>query len=185
MLVVVDVQCGFVTGHSEHVVPEVVRLVDVWSSAGRPVVFARFHNVPGSPYERISGWTRLRTAEEQALVEELEPYVGSAALVVDKTVSSALTEDLLRVVEERGWTDLVVCGIDTDSCVYDTAVAAYHGGLTPWIVTDACASTGGREMHEAALLLARRNIGVGQLLTINQVEGLLADHASAAEGACA
>ncbi|GAA3083901.1 hypothetical protein GCM10020000_82690 [Streptomyces olivoverticillatus] len=56
------------------------------------------------------------------------------------------------VVLKRGWTDLLLCGIDTDSCVYDTAVAAYHGGLRPWIVTDACASTGGAEVHEAALM---------------------------------
>ncbi|MGW0335517.1 isochorismatase family cysteine hydrolase [Streptomyces sp. NPDC003011] len=182
---VVDVQHGFVNDHSEHVVPQVVRLVDTWGAAGLPVVFARFHNVPGSPYERISNWTRLRTAEEQALVEALEPYVASAAFVVDKTVSSALTEDLARVVEERGWTDLVLCGIDTDSCVYDTAVAAYHTGLTPWIVTDACASTGGTEMHDAALLMARRNIGARQLLTVDQVADQFFGHPAAGEGACA
>ncbi|MFG2177414.1 isochorismatase family cysteine hydrolase [Streptomyces abikoensis] len=184
-LVVVDVQRGFVNGNSEHAVPQVVRLVEMWSSAGRPVVFARFRNAPRSPYERISGWTRLRTAEEQALVESLEPFVDSAALLVDKTVSSALTEDLVRVVDERGWTDLVLCGIDTDSCVYDTAVAAYHGGLTPWIVTDACASTGGAEVHEAALLLARRNIGAHQLLTVDQVVDVLAGRVPAPEGTCA
>ncbi|MFD5881051.1 isochorismatase family cysteine hydrolase [Streptomyces yangpuensis] len=183
-LVVVDVQRGFVNRHSEHAVPEVVRLVEAWTAAGLPVVFARFHNPPGSPYERISGWTRLRTPEEQALVAELEPYVGSAAAVIDKSVSSALTEDLVRVVAEQHWTDLVICGIDTDSCVYDTAVAAYHGGLTPWIVTDACASTGGVEVHQAALLLARRNIGADQLLTIAQVAARVSGHPASTEGAC-
>ncbi|MFI2067889.1 isochorismatase family cysteine hydrolase [Streptomyces mirabilis] len=181
---VIDVQRGFVNRHSEHVVPQVVRLVELWAAAGQPVVLARFHNVPGSPYERISGWTRLRTAEEQALVTELEPFVESAAMVVEKAVSSALTEDLVHVVEERGWTDLVLCGIDTDSCVYDTAIAAYHGGLRPWIVTDACASTGGPEVHEAALLLARRNIGSTQLLTVDQVEDRLAGQAPTAKGTC-
>jgi nicotinamidase-related amidase len=184
-LVVVDVQRGFVNRRSEHAVPQVVRLVDVWSSAGLPTVFARFHNEAGSPYERISNWTKLRTPEEQALVAELEPYVSSAALLIDKTVSSALTEDLLRVVEERGWTDLVLCGIDTDSCVYDTAIAAYHAGLTPWIVTDACASTGGTEMHDAALLMARRNIGVRQLLTVDQVSDQFLSHPADDKGACA
>ncbi|MFD5451242.1 isochorismatase family cysteine hydrolase [Streptomyces sp. NPDC127100] len=184
-LVVVDVQHGFVNRHSEHAVPQVVRLVDAWTTAGQPVVFARFHNAPGSPYERISNWTRLRSADEQALVPELEPYLDVAALVIDKTVSSALTEDLSRLAAERHWTDLVLCGIDTDSCVYDTAVAAYHGGLRPWIVTDACASTGGAEVHEAALLLARRNIGAHQLLTVDEVADRLAGGSLPAKGACA
>lgn len=169
VLVVVDVQRGFVNRHSEHVVPTVVRLVEGWTAASMPVVFTRFENVPGSPYERLSDWTHLRTSEEQALIDELEPYARSAAGIVDKSVSSALTADLQQLVAEHGWTDLVLCGIDTDSCVYDTAVAVYHAGLRPWIVTDACASTGGSEFHEAALLLARRNIGTSQLLTVDEV----------------
>jgi nicotinamidase-related amidase len=168
-LVVVDVQRGFVNRHSMHVVPAVVRLVEGWTSAGMPVVFTRFQNVPGSPYERISDWTQLRTSEEQALIAELVPYARSAAGIIDKSVSSALTADLQRLVAQSRWTDLVLCGIDTDSCVYDTAVAVYQRGLRPWIVTDACASTGGAEFHEAALLLARRNIGTSQLLTVDEV----------------
>ncbi|MFH8295028.1 isochorismatase family cysteine hydrolase [Streptomyces sp. NPDC018059] len=188
-LVVVDVQHGFVNRHSQHAVPAVVRLVEGWTAAGLPVVFARFHNVPGSPYERISNWTRLRTPEEQALVDELQPYAESAAGVIDKSVSSALTPELEQLIAERRWTDLVLCGIDTDSCVYDTAVAAYHKGLRPWIVIDACASTGGVEMHEAALLLARRNIGADQLLTVDEVADRLSagadleEHATARGGA--
>jgi nicotinamidase-related amidase len=58
-----------------------------------------------------------------------------------------------------------LCGIDTDACVYDSAVAAYQSGYRPWIVTDACASTGGAQYHDAALLLASRNIGAHQLIT--------------------
>jgi nicotinamidase-related amidase len=167
--VVVDVQRGFVNRHSEHVVPAVVRLVEGWTAVGMPVVFTRFQNVPGSPYERISDWTHLRTSEEQALIDELEPYARSAAGIIDKSVSSALTADLQQLLAGNRWTDLVLCGIDTDSCVYDTAVAVYQRGLRPWIVTDACASTGGVEFHEAALLLARRNIGTSQLLTVDEV----------------
>jgi len=101
---------------------------------------------------------------------ELQPFIAMAALMVDKAVSSAVTPELIAAAAERGWTDLVIAGIDTDACVYDTAVGAYHQGhLRPWIVTDACASTGGPDMHEAALKLARRNIGVRQLLTLAEV----------------
>jgi len=82
-----------------------------------------------------------------------------------------------------GWSDLVLCGIDTDACVYDSAVDAYQTGIRPWIVTDACASSGGPAYHEAALLLASRNVGRGQLLTIDalleQVTGAEGGHRAA------
>ena len=175
-LVVVDVQRGFVNHHSRDVIPAVVRLVDRWMAADLPVVFSRFYNPPGSPYEKITGWTRLRTLEEQALVDELAPYVGAAAAVIDKPGSSVFAGPGARAL--AGWSELMLCGIDTDACVYDSAVDAYQAGIRPWIITDACASSGGPAYHEAALLLAARNLGRGQLLTsdalleqVTEVEG--------------
>ncbi|WP_369384096.1 isochorismatase family cysteine hydrolase [Streptomyces sp. cg36] len=168
MLIVIDVQHGFINGHSRGALPSIVRVVDGWQAAGGPVVFTRFHNEAGSPYETITGWTRLRTPQEQALVEELAPYTD-AATVIDKAQSSALTPEAAQLLRDRGWRDLVLCGIDTDACVYDTAIAAYQAGYRPWIVTDACASTGGAQYHDAALLLAARNIGAAHLTTAESV----------------
>ncbi|MFI1189298.1 cysteine hydrolase [Streptomyces californicus] len=168
-LVIVDAQAGFINEHSQHAVPQLVRLVHAWSTTSRPVVFTRFYNPPGSPYEHVTGWTGLRTPQEQRIVDELAPYASSAVAVVDKAGSSVLTPEFIATVENAGWTDLVLAGIDTDACVYDTATAAYHRGLRPWIVTDACASTGGPEYHAAALLLARRNISPRQLITVHEL----------------
>ncbi|MFJ9855271.1 isochorismatase family cysteine hydrolase [Streptomyces sp. NPDC101150] len=164
-LLVIDVQQGFVNRHSRSILPGIVRLVEGWRAAGAPVVLTRFHNEPGSPYETITGWTKLRTPEEQALVADLAPYVDDAAAVIDKAQASVFTPEGAQLIRDAGWSDLVLCGIDTDACVYDSAMAAYQGGYRPWIVTDVCASTGGPEYHEAALLLAARNIGNDQLIT--------------------
>ncbi|MFB7293528.1 isochorismatase family cysteine hydrolase [Actinacidiphila glaucinigra] len=164
-LLVIDVQKGFVNRHSQGAVPAIVRLVEGWRTAGAPLVLTRFHNESGSPYEKITGWTKLRTPDEQALIAELAPYVDGAAAVIDKTQASVFTPQGSQLIRDAGWSDLVLCGIDTDACVYDTAMAAYHSGYRPWIVTDACASTGGVQYHEAALLLATRNISATQLVT--------------------
>jgi nicotinamidase-related amidase len=164
-LLVIDVQQGFVNRNSRGVLPAVVQLVEGWRVAGAPVVFTRFHNTPGSPYETITGWTRLRSPEEQALADELAPFTDAAATVIDKDQASVFTAEGAQLIRDAGWTDLVLCGIDTDACVYDSARDAYHNGYRPWIVTDACASTGGAQFHEAALLMAARNIGANHLVT--------------------
>ena len=168
-LLVVDVQCGFVNQHSRGVLPAVIHLVERWKAAGAPVVLTRFHNEPGSPYETITGWTKLRTPEEQALVAGLARHVDDAVTVMDKTQSSLFTPEGAQLIRDAGWSDLVFAGIDTDACVYDSAVDAYQSGYRPWIVTDACASTGGSRYHDAGLLLAARNIGAAQLVTSESV----------------
>ncbi|MGW0665330.1 isochorismatase family cysteine hydrolase [Streptodolium elevatio] len=178
-LLVIDVQAGFVNERSSGALPAIVRLLEGWQQAGAPVVFSRFHNAPGSPYETITGWTRLRTAEEQELAGELTEFVAGAAAVIDKGQSSIFTPAFAALVRDAGWTDLVLCGIDTDACVYDSAVAAYHTGHRPWIVTDACASSGGVQYHDAALLMAGRNIGRGQLVSSRDVLARIAKGAHA------
>lgn len=166
-LVVVDVQNGFLNSHSRNVLPQVVRLVERWRATGRPLVFTRFHNPLGSPYETITSWTRLRTATEQAFPEELAVHAESAH-VIHKGQSSLLTSEGTHLIRKEGWRDIVLCGIDTDACVYDSAVGLYQTGVRPWIVTDACASSGGDQYHQAALLLAGRNLGCDQLVTADQ-----------------
>ncbi|GAB3108713.1 cysteine hydrolase [Streptomyces calidiresistens] len=168
-LVVVDVQNGFVNEHSRHVVPVVVELVREWSAVGGAVVFTRYRNYPDSPYERFFSWTRLQGPPETDLVPELHDLAGEAAAIIDKTGYSFFTPAAERLVTQQGWGDLVFCGIATESCVLKSAADAFERGHSPWLVTDACASDAGPAVHEAGLLVARRLIGRGQLITTEHV----------------
>lgn len=171
VLVVVDVQNGFVTEHSKPAVPVIVELVRRWQAAGGDLVFSRYLNYPDSPFERLIGWTRMADAPETDLVAELAPFVGSDTPVIDKCVYTLFTPEGIELITERGWTDLYVCGIDTDMCVLKTAVDAFERNLTPWVIEDACASHSGPEAHAAGLLVVRRFIGAGQVVRAVDVPG--------------
>ena len=56
------------------------------------------------------------------------------------------------------------CGIATERDVLKSAADAFEHGYGPWIVTDACASDAGPEIHESGLTVARRLIGRNQLI---------------------
>ncbi|WP_329131300.1 cysteine hydrolase [Streptomyces sp. NBC_01476] len=179
VLVVIDMQNGFVNRHSRHVVPAVADLVAQWSAAGRPLVFTRYFNYPNSPYERFFQWHRLQEPPETDLVPELAEAAAESHAVVDKTGYTLLTPDAAELIRQAGWTDLVFCGIATESCVLKSAADAFEHGYAPWIVTDACASDAGPDVHDAGLLVARRLIGNRQLVTSEYVMGQLTAHAGA------
>jgi nicotinamidase-related amidase len=164
VLVVVDVQNGFITEHSQPVIPIIVNLVRRWQTAGGDVVFSRYLNYAGSPFERLIGWTKMTGSPETELVTELAPYVGPHTPVVDKYIYTLFTPEGTQLIEKRAWTDLYVCGIDTDVCVLKTAVDAFERNLTPWILKDACASHAGPEAHAAGLFIAGRLIGTNQII---------------------
>lgn len=163
-LIVVDVQNGFITEHSAHVVPVIVKLVKQWQKAGRDVVFTRYINHKDSIFERIMGWTKLQKSPAIDIVSELQPFVPSALAVVDKRVYTMFTDEGERLAKERGWTDVYVCGIDTEVCVLKTAVDAFERDIVPRLVVDASASHSGSEAHEAGLVVAQKMIGRKQLV---------------------
>ncbi|MEW1660799.1 MULTISPECIES: isochorismatase family cysteine hydrolase [unclassified Streptomyces] len=168
-LVVIDLQNGFVNHHSRHVVPVVCDLVARWSEAGRPVLFTRYFNHPGSAYERFFQWDRLQGPPETDLVPELVGPAATAHATLDKTGYTLFTPEATDLIRREGWTDLVFCGIATESCVLKSAADAFELGYAPTVVTDACASDAGPDVHDAGLVVARRLIGAGQLVTKDHV----------------
>ncbi|MDQ0834351.1 nicotinamidase-related amidase [Streptomyces sp. B4I13] len=175
-LVVIDMQNGFVNRHSVHAVPAIAGLVTRWAATGRPVLFTRYFNYPDSPYERFFHWRRLQGPPETDIVPELADHAVGAHAVLDKTGYTLFTPEAAGLIHQAGWTDLVFCGVATESCVLKSAADAFEHGYAPWIVTDACASDAGPDVHDAGLTVARRLISPGQLVTTNQVMQQLASY---------
>lgn len=170
LLLVVDVQNGFLNAHTNHVLPVIKGLCESWPN---DIVFTRYHNYPGSQFERLLNWYKLRDEPDTHLAAELEPFLPRASAVVDKMGYTALVPEMRKLLTAGDYTDVVLCGLDTETCVLKSAVDVFEFGLTPWLVSDACASNGGPAMHRTALRLARRFIGAGQLLKSGQVPAQL------------
>lgn len=64
-----------------------------------------------------------------------------AVCVVEKTYFNVLNEDgFLERLKSYGKTQIVILGIETHICVYQTACALIEAGFEVYIVKDACAS---------------------------------------------
>ncbi|MFJ6195386.1 isochorismatase family protein [Micromonospora sp. NPDC092111] len=121
------------------------------------------------PFERLIHWSALQGPPQTEIVPELSLHAGRAQRVIDKRIYSYFSPEGTALVEREGWTDLVFCGIATESCVLKSAVDAFEQNFNPWLVVDACGSHGGEAAHDAGLLVARRFIGAGQLVTVEDV----------------
>lgn len=168
-LIVVDVQNGFVTDSSAHVVPIITTLVRRWQDVDGDVIFTRYYNYPGSPFERLIGWHGLHKSPDTELVSDLIPFTQHPrAHVIDKRVYTAFTDEGRQLLAEQGFTDLFICGIATDGCILKTTLDAFELGYTPWVLADAVASNATSappdEVHSAALLIIPRLVGAGQVI---------------------
>lgn len=165
-LIVVDVQNGFVNARTQHVLPNILRLIRAWQVQQWPIVFSRFRNTENSGFEKWIGWTRLREAEETALHADIAPF---AETIVDKTGYTVFTAEGRATMGIGSGDTAVICGIATDSCVVKTAADAFELDIEPVVAIDACATHGGDDAQNAGVLVMQRFIGQGQLVKTESV----------------
>lgn len=158
LLLVVDVQNGFVSEETEPVVSKIAALLSTKKFTN--VVFTKYCNVDSSPFEKYLNWSELKTEQEQSLVPELKQF---ATQVFSKTAYTSITDEMKAYLEHNGIETVYIAGIDTDCCVLMSAVDIFQMGLRPIVLADYCASNGGVAFHTAALLVLTRLIGENQI----------------------
>lgn len=159
-LMVIDMQRYFVdpAGRAflpaaRAILPMVVRLIEVFRTAGLPVLFTRHGHTHNHVAPIMDAWWRGRLLYEDDPDAELVPDVGAREekMIIRKQYydafrGTALAQSLNRLDVEM----LVICGVMTDLCVETTARAAFMEEFQPVVICDATA-TKTEELHLAAL----------------------------------
>jgi maleamate amidohydrolase len=112
-----------------------------------------------------------------AICAEVAPLAGERLLI--KNRASSFADDLGPELRAKGVEWLVIAGVWTEACVYETVKDAQAMGFRVLLVKDACGS-GTRAMHEIAVLnLANRLYG-GAVATTDAACRLLAGESAEA-----
>jgi nicotinamidase-related amidase len=151
-LFVIDVQKGFINKHTEFLVPRIDVLLK--KNLYGHVVATKFKNVEFSPFVDILGWSGMMDAASQEFA-----FDASNVRQIDKYGYSGLTWQLKQYISSRDAGEIDLAGIDTDGCVLATAIDLFEIGVKVRILEHYCASTGGKELHEAGLAILGRMIG--------------------------
>ncbi|MCA1600094.1 MAG: cysteine hydrolase [Acidobacteria bacterium] len=167
VLMVVDVQNGFLTEKTRHILQVITNLVDRWQKLNGKTIYTRYFNYEDSAFERLMNWRQLYSPPDTNIADELTSY-AEHSLKLDKYAYSAVTPEFTKLLQAHNWTDVVICGIDTDLCVLKTALDAFEHNLTPWVITNASASTGGDHLHKAGMAVLGRAIGEHHLVTAEE-----------------
>lgn len=168
---------------AERVITATRRLLDVARGLGMPVVhaYATRREVEverglafGGLRYILEGQQKGLSQNAQIAVQDVPDRVmGSpqsevhGALLADgdihvstkKTLDSFLYSDLDLVLGRMLQPEnLLIAGVNTDTCVYSTTFSAANRGYRPIVVRDCCASMRGIDRHEKALSLMSRSI---------------------------
>eukprot|EP00928_Gymnodinium_smaydae_P082533 TRINITY_DN65872_c0_g1_i1.p1 TRINITY_DN65872_c0_g1~~TRINITY_DN65872_c0_g1_i1.p1 ORF type:complete len:191 (-),score=16.93 TRINITY_DN65872_c0_g1_i1:218-751(-) len=62
-------------------------------------------------------------------------------------------------LREKGVTEVALTGINTDYCIFATALDAFYAGFKVSVIQDGCTSVGGKDAHREGLLMIDKFLG--------------------------
>lgn len=160
LLLVIDVQNGFVTDQTHFVVPRIRDLIT--RKRFTHVAFTQFINADASPYERFLDWSELKSPDEQSIAAELSEH---AKVIFAKSEYSVVNDDFKKYISHNKIDTVYLTGIDIDCCVLASSIGIFELGVRPIVLAYYCASNGGQASYEAALNVLNRTIGPRQIIT--------------------
>ena len=167
VLLVVDVQKGFVTPESRHVVQPLENLQYEF----HPVIFTKFYNPDPSPFRRILGYDKMAPKSEET---ELALTPRDEAIIISRPIYSSVTEPLLVRLRTWGLKEVFVAGIATEACVLKTVMDLFELNIRPWVMEDLCASDKDRSFHDAGIKVMGKIIGPQHIITSTGPEASVA-----------
>lgn len=159
-LLIIDVQNGFVSERTKNVVPKIIGLMEEFQNEF--VIATQFKNLDNSAFSKIMKWNGLKETPETNLIKGVKER---ADLIIEKNTYTACTDEVLKLLKDKNIADVYIAGIDTDCCVLKTAIDLFENNIRPLVLSDYCASNGGKESHYAAIKVLQRTIGYNQIIT--------------------
>lgn len=158
VLLVIDVQLGFMNKGADRVVPDIKDLVGRY----RPeqVYYLRYRNVPGSLFAKYLDWHEFLTRNHYDIV----PDVLTATPQVFDHYGYSPPPELIEVLQSKNVQAAGICGVDTDACVMAALFQLWDHGIRPIVLSHYCMSSGGEPFHRAALDLMMRQFGAGSII---------------------
>ncbi len=155
-LLVVDVQNGFMNDNTRDLPHKIEELQYKYKT----VLALQFINLEGSMFRRELNWTKLSLNTDEI---ELAFVPREDILIFPKYVYG-VSPQLLEYLKDNNVTSIDVCGLNTDGCVTKICMDLFDNGIQPKVLSDYCASTVGKLIHEQALVSLKHIIGANNVI---------------------
>ena len=157
LLLIIDVQNDFINENTKHILNKIENLINEGKYDN--IVFTRYINSYDNICYKKLDFTGCLTEEGQKIAIDSKNYK-----VIDKDMYTSYVDELKYYLDKNDISKIYLCGIDTECCVLKTALDLFEAGYDTYVLKDYCAATFGKQAHDNAIELLKRNIGENYIM---------------------
>ena len=152
LLLVIDVQNDFINDNTKDYVNKIEKLIN--SNKYDEIVFTKFINNENSKWYKELNYKGCIDKQGQDIVIDTQEYK-----IFEKTIYSALNNELRKFIKENDIEQIYLCGFDTDACVLKTALDLFENNYEVYVLKDYCMCSAGQKIHNETIENLKRLIG--------------------------
>ena len=156
-LLVIDLQTAFTKSVSDAFIQNITGFIGGWPE--ELTYWLKFLNHPDSLYEKHIDYQDCTLSADSALIVPPPSHAAEKRKIVNH-FGYAPPQDFIAQLKSDGHNSVNICGLDTDACVMAACFSLWDAGIQPIVHTEYCQSSGGTEMHRAALSMMYRQFGM-------------------------
>ncbi len=156
LLVVIDVQNGFVNRNTASLPAKIANLIK--SDKFDFVAFSKFINKKESNYFKLLGWKKMLRSPDIEIHRALREFTNSRNIFEKTSYSIFKSKKFLDFIKRNNIKKLYLCGIDIDACVLATAFDAFDLGYDVEVLSEYSLSHSGKGFDRAALKIINKNL---------------------------
>lgn len=157
LLLIIDLQKDFINEHTKDIIPKIECLIS--QNKFHKVIFTKFINSQDNICFKRLNYQGCMNEDGQKIVINTNNNK-----IIDKQIYSTFNEELEEYISNNNITKIYICGIDTECCVLKTAFDLFEHNYDVYILKDYCASIYGKDKHNNALEIIKRNIGLDKII---------------------
>ena len=157
LLLVLDVQNDFINDNTKDYVTKIEELIV--SNKYDEIVFTKFINNENSKWYKELNYKGCIDKQGQDIVIDTQEYK-----IFEKTIYSALNNELRKFIKENDIEQIYLCGFDTDACIQKTALDLFENNYDVYVLKDYCMCSKGVELHNIIINNMKRLIGKDKII---------------------
>ena len=157
LLLIIDVQNNFINQNTESLISKISTLIN--DNRFNDIAFTKFINDENSNFYKVLNYKGCIDEHDRDIVIDIKDYK-----IFKKKTYTALTNELKEYIAEKNIEVVYLCGIDTDACVFKTALDLFDNNYNVKVLKDYCMSHTSLENHNMAIHLLKKLIGENNVI---------------------
>ncbi len=164
ILLVIDVQKYFINDLTNDLPEKIKKYIEQNKSEFSKIIFTQFINNEKNNFVKLMEWHEFSKSPQIDICDELKQFAGKENVYIKNSYSAFRNKDFAEYLKNNKIQEIWIVGINTENCVFATAIEAFDLEYRPVVLSELCRSSANAKWHKTAIEIMKEMIGEKQVI---------------------